>query len=237
MKRKYQFDENYFQYVDTEKKAYFLGLLFADGYLWDGKNAYVGISLMEKDYKVLEILRNDIKSNYSIAYRKASDEEHSDSVYLQINSKQFNSNLKQWGMHQNKTNTIQFPYGIPIYLYPHFIRGYFDGNGSVWEGERKVMQVKDSTRNSGFRDRIVHNVKFNITGCEFIIKSIQKILIEKAFLNVTKLNLSKKCINSAMLEYSGRIQMQKFYNFIYKDSTVCLERKKKKFENIICANV
>lgn len=47
---------------------------------------------------------------------------------------------------------------------PHFIRGLFDGDGCIWEGKRKVITVKDSTRNSGFRDRVIHNVKFTYTG-------------------------------------------------------------------------
>ena len=35
------------------------------------------------------------------------------------------------------------------------------------------------------------------------------------------------------LEYSGRKQMKSFYDFIYKDATVFLFRKKQKFETIL----
>ena len=38
------------------------------------------------------------------------------------------------------------------------------------------------------------------------------------------------------MEYSGKKQLEKFYNFLYKDSTIYGNRKKEKFENIICAN-
>lgn len=38
-----------------------------------------------------------------------------------------------------------------------------------------------------------------------------------------------------MMEYSGRRNVLKFYQFLYKDATVYLPRKKEKFEEIICA--
>ena len=37
------------------------------------------------------------------------------------------------------------------------------------------------------------------------------------------------------MEYSGRKNIKSFYDFLYKDATVFLPRKKKKFEEIICA--
>ena len=74
----------------------------------------------------------------------------------------------------------------------HFIRGYFDGDGCIWNGKRKKMIVKDSSKKSGYRERIVHNVKFTFTGCIDLINSLQDLLVEKKVVkNKTKLNLSK----------------------------------------------
>ena len=60
----------------------------------------------------------------------------------------------------------------------------------------------------------------------------------------TKLNFSKsKNSNNntssevCTMEYSGRKQLKKFYDYIYKDCTICVESKKLKFEEIfLCSN-
>ena len=54
------------------------------------------------------------------------------------------------------------------------------------------MIVKDSTKKSGYRERIVHNVKFTFTGVESFIIPLQKYLVEKGIVSKeTKLNYSK----------------------------------------------
>lgn len=55
---------------------------------------------------------------------------------------------------------------------PHFIRGYFDGDGCVWNGKRKRIIVKDTNKKEGYRERIIHNVKFHITGCYDFINNL-----------------------------------------------------------------
>lgn len=51
--RTYSLDENVFEVVDTEEKAYWLGFLYADGYVSDAKND-IEIGLAEKDAAHLE---------------------------------------------------------------------------------------------------------------------------------------------------------------------------------------
>ena len=52
----------------------------------------------------------------------------------------------------------------------------FDGDGYIWEGKRKKMIVKDKSRKLGFRERIVHNVKFTYTGNVMFTSDLQKYL-------------------------------------------------------------
>ena len=74
------------------------------------------------------------------------------------------NDLINLGCIPNKSLTLTFPDFINDELLPHFIRGYFDGDGCIWNGKRKKVVVKDSRNKTGYRERIIHNVKFTITG-------------------------------------------------------------------------
>lgn len=102
--------------------------------------------------------------------------------------------LEKLGGIKNKSLVLNFPTSsiVPDYLLNHFIRGYFDGDGCIWNGKRKKMIVKDTSRPEGFRERIVHNVKFTFTGNYEFINALQDKLVELKIVNKkTKLNFSK----------------------------------------------
>ena len=89
----------------------------------------------------------------------------------------------------------------------------------------------------GFRDRIIHNVKFTFTGNFNFINKLQDFLVINLGFKKTKLNFSKakETKHICTMEYSGRGQMKTFYDYLYKDATIYSEIKKLKFENIFCA--
>lgn len=99
------------------------------------------------------------------------------------------------------------------------------------------MLVKDKKCKSGSRIRTIHNVKFTYTGNFNFVNSLQDYLVLKLNLKKVKLNFSKakESKHICTMEYSGRSQLKKFYDFIYKDSTIHMDRKKLKFEEIFCA--
>lgn len=152
--------------------------------------------------------------------------------------------LTKLGAFRNKSLTLKFPDFLDCKLMNHFIRGYFDGDGCVWNGKRKKMTVKDNTRESGFRERIVHNVKFTFTGNYDFINSLQDYLVLIGVVSKkTKLNFSKAknknnntSENVCTMEYSGRKQLKNLYNFMYSEATIYMDRKKLKFEEIFCAS-
>lgn len=87
------------------------------------------------------------------------------------------------------------------------------------------MWIRDKSSKKEFRERIVHNTKFNITGTENMILKIESILLENNVINKFGINRSKKIENCIQLEHSGRKQILKFYNFLYKNCTIFLQRK------------
>ncbi len=98
------------------------------------------------------------------------------------------------------------------------------------------MRIKDPKTKLGFRTRIIHNIKFTIVGCKTFIEPLQDYLVAKLGFNKTKLNIRHKDEEMIVtLEYSGRGNMKKFYDFIYNNASIFLKRKKTKFESIICA--
>lgn len=239
--RKFSVNDNYFNKLDTQEQAYILGLMYSDGNIHKNSNyeSYIitfGQSEERKDivYKVAQALSPDCKIYQALRGSKLF-------YYFNLCSKTMFDDLSKLGLFPNKSLTISFPTFIPDELMPHFIRGLFDGDGCIWNGKRKVMKVKDTTKSSGYRERIVHNVKFTYTGNGSFVNSLQDYLIGKLGFKKTKLNYSKsksksRSENICTMEYSGRGQARKFYEYIYNDASIYCETKKLMFEEIFCAS-
>lgn len=235
--RIYNFNQNFLNELDKEEKAYFLGLMFSDGCVyknkdWESYSIKIGQVEENKDiiYKINELLESDYPIYTTLTGSKLF-------YNLEFKSKQMYEDLNKYGVSSCKSLVCKFPDFIPRELMPHFIRGLFDGDGCVWEGKRKIMKVKDTTKESGYRERIVHNVKFTYTGNFNFVNSLQDYLVNVLGFKKTKLNFSKakESKHICTMEYSGRNQLKLFYNYIYKDASVYMERKKLKFEKIFCA--
>jgi hypothetical protein len=229
----YTTNKKFFKQIDTEEKAYFLGLMYADGYVCDrDKSKYFVLSLQIADIHILEDFKKALNTDSKIRIIKKDNPKLSDTAILQLNGDGMVKDLINLGCFQAKSKILKFPREeqVPNELISHFIRGYFDGDGSIWNGKRKVMKVKEK---ESFRYRIIHNVKFNITGATDFITSLQNILIENLGFKKNKLNDSKKLGYCIQLEYSGRGQAEIFYNYLYENATVFFKRKKDKFEEII----
>ena len=235
-------DKNYFEKINTEAKAYFLGLLYADGYnsLYE-TGGHIALTLQEKDKEILEMFLKELKSNSTLKFLNLSEKNpnQSNCYQLAIYSKKICEDLTKLGCMRAKTALLQYPTSdiVPNELIRHFIRGYFDGDGCIWNGKRKEMLVSDSKHKDGFRKRIVHNVKFQITGNLNFIDKLQDKFIELFNFKKNKLNTSKSKFYVTM-EYSGRKQIKTIYDYFYIDSSFYIKRKKEKFEEIInfCAS-
>lgn len=233
----HQFNHNYFKTIDTEEKAYILGFLYTDGYNSDKQ---VVITQLEQDVDILEKINKALDADNQIK-RKLQSTNNKTVCQLCYSSIDMCADLTNLGCFRNKSLACTFPTFLDKSLIRHFIRGYFDGDGCVWIGKRKIMTVKDKTRPSGFRERIVQNVKFTITGNMTFINSLQDELVQMLEFKKTKLNFSKAknannstCDKVCTMEYSGRKQMQSFYNYMYEGASIWGNRKRLKFEEI-CA--
>lgn len=217
LQRKYPIQEDFFDVINTEEKAYVLGLLYADGYNNTIKND-VCISLKEEDVEILKRISEIIQPTKPLFYLDMSADnrgmKNSKNQYrLTINNKHISQKLVELGCGKAKTEILTFPntQQVPEYLLHHFIRGYFDGDGSVSKGKWAKVDI--------------------ISTPEFLLV-LQDILKEVLNIGITKLNKKghHSNVNVITLQIGGRLQCIKFKEWLYKDATIYLERKKKVFD-------
>lgn len=212
-KFKYSFDENYFEKINSFDKAYWLGFIAADGYITKstkGQNI-LGINLGEKE--PLEKFKFWINSNHPINLYKSTNP-YNDTIsnvfrIILISNKTVND-IEKLGIVERKSLILKFPINISKEYISHYIRGYFDGDGSIYE-----------TRNRYYCE---------IVGTENFLKEMSNQLLDANIIQFVE-----KCSSSSIwrLRFSSS-QILKLYNYMYKDcKDLYLSRKKKKFEQFI----
>src|SRR6478609_846753 len=132
--RKYKLNEDYFQDINTEKKAYFLGLILADGCVHKRR---LTISLQEEDRYILEKFIRELKFTGNLYKIKPRNPNHKIQYNLTIVSEKIIKDLNRLGIIERKSLVVKFP-KIDDNLIVHFIRGVFDGDGSVFKTIRKT---------------------------------------------------------------------------------------------------
>lgn len=190
----------FFEKIDTKEKAYFLGLIAADGCVMDSQNT-VAIELKACDKYILEkfieiasfnaeLLKDD--RNGSLRYR------------LSIHSKNMVNHLKALSIMPRKStnNSLCISKKIPEKLIRHFIRGYFDGDGIA----KKEGYV-------GF------------CGSETIIKEIHSHLIKNLNLSETKITYNK-WNGIYYIQWGKKEDTEKLSNYFYKDSDMLFLKRK-----------
>lgn len=136
--RKHIINQKYFEIIDSEHKAYWLGFLMADGCVSktskNGPYNRFEINIKEEDIELLEQLNNDMNSTYEIKTFISKNKKRnfeSSMCSLRINSKKMTDDLILHGIVPNKTGKEKLPSSVPEEYVKDFIRGFFDGDGSI----------------------------------------------------------------------------------------------------------
>ena len=207
--RKYNINENYFDSIDTPEKAYILGLLFADGHN-ELKKHTISMSLIESDKDLLEKIRVILNSEKPLEFIDYSNKLFNGSkcknqYRLLLFSSHICKTLLNYGMISNKSATLYYPQINPK-LNQHFIRGYFDGNGCMCFSQGK------------------HYIS-TIVSTSDMCNSISQILKQEIGIHSSVLDAPNKNGITKYVSISGRLQVMKFMNYIYKDADLYLDRK------------
>lgn len=213
--RKYHFDENFFHDIDKPDKAYWLGFIYADGYITTKQkcgNRILGISLSIDDINHLNKLNNCLQSDVPIKtyLQKTGYAVNTTYCRLTLTSKTLTDDLMSHGVYEKKTNILKPPQ-IPQHLIKDFIRGYFDGDGSVW------FQYKEGCKPQA-------NIAF--VGTNSLLNYFQLNLIENQIIKHTyKLNKRRPNQIVSDFKFGGNVQVLKFLKYIYEDASIFLDRK------------
>lgn len=142
-KEKYTYDRNYFETIDSADKAYWLGFIHADGCVSinDKLNSCeLSIKLQSKDINHLRKFNKCINGNNKIDtfYRECNlNGKIFNGCQIRLYSEKIVHDLSKYGIVPNKSLVIGFP-NLPTSLIPDFIRGVFDGDGSIYKDRTYV---------------------------------------------------------------------------------------------------
>lgn len=225
-KRLYPFNENYFDVIDTKDKAYWLGFMYADGCVSKGPNGQFIFQLALKDLEPLLIFRKYLHSEKPITSSKQNAHSFGkDGIQYTLcySSIQAYNALVKWGCTERKTFTLQFPTFLDKALIPHFIRGYFDGDGTVY------TTYANSTRNKKRGNDPNKIICYGFSGTYSFLEDLRK-----------ELGLSKSCLRKDYrkttdcwrINVSAIYKAKEFYTYIYSNcDNLYLKRKKDIFDN------
>lgn len=174
--------------------------------------------LQEDDKQILEDIRNELNSEKPLKYIDYSLKNdfgysYKNQYQLTFFSKHLCTSLSNLGMIPNKSLKLVFP-SIPENLYSHFIRGYFDGDGSITQ---KIKNDKN------------RQITVTITSTESFCNSLCEICYEKIGIKAKVYDSS--CHNgiTKVFVLNGRNIAKTFLDWIYKDADLFLERKYKRY--------
>lgn len=212
--QKYEYDKDFFKEINTEEKSYWLGFISADGYvtyLPEIRQYALGIEIRLSDISHLEKFNKSIKGNCKISTRirkpvRENSETFPESCSLRIYSKEMVEDIILKGVVCNKSLILKFPTLKDESMIRHFIRGYFDGNGSI-SIEKRSNQIR---------------CNFTCASKEFLDKL--KIILDK--LNIhSYIAMSSKNSKAYQIGITGRNSTKTFLEYIYNDSNISLDRK------------
>ena len=217
--RIHQLRQDYFDKIDTQEKAYLLGLLFADGC---NTSKFISLDLLDEELVIAfrdSICPSKTQPVFIRIAQKNSYGPGGRSVFCcRPTSVYLCQSLARQGMVPKKSLILKFPGTdvVPEELQRHFIRGYFDGDGCVsFTFERRCPSyAKFSWRMVGTKDFL----------------SVVGEVVKKA----TNVNYSIRKMRSIFdLYISGNRQVSLVRDWMYADSTISLKRKKDKLDQIV----
>lgn len=205
--------EDYFESIDSEEKAYFLGLIITDGCICKPTKhgeEILSLTLVEEDKYLLDEFIKELKSN------KVSTPDGRGCYSINILSNKLCDSLKKYGITERKSLNTVFPLMDEKFM-PHLIRGMFDGDGSISFYQRK--------------DRNVH--KKAIRMCQGNKRFLED-FINYMFVtfNIEKVSLFQEKENLWSFAYTANESLTKIIDVVYNNSKIFMKRKMEKIELI-----
>lgn len=200
------FNQSVFVQIDSPDKAYFFGFLLADGTV-DEKRGRLLVEIQKRDVEILKGLKTLLQADHPL---KDMGEKRN-SYRLSVQSRQMVSDLAKWGCCQNKHNKVVFPEWMTQNLYPIFLRGYLDGDGSIF--------LKPQ------RSRPSPYVEVSFSGTETFLTHVQRVLGETIGVLPGGIYQVSSKGETKVLKVRKRAHVEEILNFLYEGGGPRLERK------------
>lgn len=204
---------DYFDIIDSHDKAYFLGLIMSDGFIY--KNAYsytLGLTLQLQDEYIVESFKNAIQNSAKLHHYK-----NSVSCKIQCTKADVDQ-LNKLNVYIGKSNLDYKIPDIKDEFFNSFVRGYFDGDGCI------------TIKKTGYSI-----VSICCNSFVFLESLKAKLLSLDLFSNITIKEEKGKRKQPLYILYFYRLRDQKkFGEYIYENSDLKLIRKYEKFKQIPC---
>ena len=208
--------EHFFQEIDEEAKAYFLGLLISDGNVFKdntGRQASISITLDLKDEYMLKKFKEVLQANTSVGHDGRGCGQ------IAVRSNIMAEDLAKYGVVPRKSYNTYLPL-ISKEMMPHLIRGIFDGDGSI--------MAKPNPSNDG-HNRFLHSISF--CGTHQVMEDISNYILENLGIKTTVYDYKDR--NLSELKIQNIDNIAKFGYWIYRNSTIFLNRKKDIFNDFL----
>ena len=203
-------NERFFKNIDSEEKAYFLGLLISDGNVFKdgtGRQASISITLDLNDEYILQKFKEVLNVNTSIS------KDGRGCGQIAIRSNLMADDLKQYGVVPRKSYITYLPKINDIYM-SHLIRGILDGDGSIL--------AKPSPKQDG-HNKYLHSISF--CGSHQLMEDIAKYLYNNLQLKQPIQVYDYQDKNLSDIHIQNYEDMEKVGDWLYKDATIYLVRK------------
>ena len=213
-------NDGYFDKIDTPLKAYFLGFIFADGWVCyneETTNYEFGMQLQSQDRYVLEKINEELGNKNIIVDKKPKETYICGKVahignmsMLRIYSKKLVLSLINNGIETNKSTKDTYPIVKDEFFFD-FLRGYIDGDGCFYTDRGYTY---------------MHITCASIVPLEYIKNKLAEFNIDTKIYYENDKKYRLMCINLK--------EMNKLVNRLYyKDGLFYLQRKYEKVKHYI----
>jgi len=211
-KRTYTLNENAFSKIDTANAAYWLGFLIADGYVKTVPQHLCSLKLNEKDKFHLEKFQTFLETNKPLFYRECKTPYGlAKSYQLDICGKKIVEDLISKGCVNKKSLITVFPTNqmVPNEFMADFIRGYFDGDGSIFLHKTGKVGI-------------------NVCGTYEFLSELSLLIFGEV---VCIYKEKRRSTNTWNWKFGGK-RAKKFLEYIYNNSEIALDRKFEIYKNL-----
>jgi intein/homing endonuclease len=199
---------NFFETIEIEEQAYWLGFIYADGHIRK-KKYVIDIVTSAKDKNHL------LKLAKSLDYFYLTYKPKTNGYCLSLCSQKIWKDLKE-----KNENICETFWQLPKFLKWHFIRGFFDGDGTI------VYSLYHPIKS-------INHCCIEFTDHIPFLETLKEFFEKEGYQPILKTDKNVKTETFRRLQLQKRKEILDCYHNFYSNATIYLERKKEKFDWII----